>query len=221
VFDLEVAVAGWRAGFARDRAFSRFDLDELEDHLRAAYEVELHLNPGLAPAAAFDQARAVLGAPEELSGEYAKVEGTSWRRLVTVGWVMFAVSWFLPVHRGGITLADLDWGEGLLPGIQAFLVAFDYGDSFFGVASALTNLLMAATFWRISDAGRLRATLSTAFLLAGMALNLWWLVEADPATDLLAGYYAWAASFGVVGAGLAARAMDLADRPSRNLIAAP
>jgi len=133
---------------------------------------------------------------------------------------MFAVSWFLPVHRGGITLADLDWGEGLLPGVQALLVAFDYGESFFGVASALTNLLMVATFWRISDAGRPRATLSAAFLIAAMALNLWWLVEADPANDLLAGYYAWAASFGVAGSGLLLRARALPDPGSRDLIAA-
>ncbi len=221
MFDLDAAMSAWRAGFARDRSFSANDLDELEDHLRAAYEVELHLDPDMAPVAAFEQARAVLGTRDDLSGEYAKVEGKAWRALLTSGWVMFAVSWFLPVHREGITLADLDWQEGFLPGIQAFLVALGEVDETLGVLSAFTNFLMAATFWRIADAGRHRVALSAALLLASVAPNLWWLATADPWTDLLAGYWAWTASFGVAGVGLALRARALPASTSHDLILAP
>lgn len=221
MFDLDAAVVGWRLTFARKRSFEATDLDELEDHLRAAYEVELHLNPDMAPATAFAQARAVLGTSDDVYGEFAKVEGKTWRTLLTAGWVMFAVSWLLPVHRYGITLSELDWHEGLLPGMQAFLVAFNEGDDPVGVLSALTNFLMAATFWRIAEAGRHRIAVSAALLLASVTLNLWWLVAADPWSDLLTGYYAWTASFGVVGSGLLLRARALPGPAPRDLIAAP
>jgi hypothetical protein len=131
------------------------------------------------------------------------------------------VSWFLPVHRFGTTLLEFDVKAGLLPGIEALLVALTGGGGPVGVASALTNLLMAATFWRIPDAGRHRVGALAALLLASVVLNLWWLVSADYTGELLAGYWAWTASFGVAGAGLALRARALPESPSRDLIVAP
>ena len=221
MFDLDAALGAWRTAFARDRGFSTTDLDELEDHLRAAYEVELHLDPGLAPARAFDQARSVLGAPEELSGEYAKVAGKAWRWLLRAGWATFALAWFLPVHRFGNTLLEFEWKEGLLPGVEAFLLALTPGGGPIPVLSALTNLAMATTFWRIGDAGRQRAGALAGLLLASVVLNLWWVVVfADQPSDLLAGYWAWTASFGIVGAGLALRARALPDPGSPDLLAA-
>jgi hypothetical protein len=221
VFDLDAALSAWRVGFARDRPFSANDLDELEDHLRAAYEVELHLDPGLAPAVAFTQARAGLGTPGDLSGEFAKVEGKAWRRLLTSGWVVFAVSFLLPVHRFGITLTEFRLKDGLFPGVEAILIALTNGGGPLGVLSVLTNLAMATTFWRISDANRHRAGTLAGLLLASVVLNLWWLVWADAPSDLLAGYYAWTASFGVAGAGLALRARALPEATSHDPILAP
>ena len=220
MFDLDGALRGWRAAFVRDRSFAVSDLDELEDHLRAAYEVELYLDPRLVPAEAFERARAGLGAPADLSGEFAKVEGKAWRRLLTAGWVMFAVSWFLPVHHYGITLGQTDVHEGILPGFQAFLLALQGAGGPVGVLSALTNLAMAATFWRIRDAGRSRVAVLAALLLTSVALNLFWLFWADQPSDLLAGYYAWTGSFGIVGSGLLLRARALPESPSRDLIVA-
>lgn len=218
MFDFDAAVRDWRTRFASARAFSTTDLDELEDHLRAAYEVELHLNPALVPAEAFEQARAVIGEPTDLSGEFAKVEGKLWRRLLTAGWVMFAVSWFLPVHRYGMDLPEL---KGLvLPGIEALWVALTNGGGPVRVLSALTNLLMAATFWRIRDAGHHRVGVLAGLVLGSVVLNLCWLFLVDEPSDLLAGYYAWTASFGVVGTALALRARALPDPQPRDLIAA-
>lgn len=221
MFDVEAAVRAWRVGFAEARSFSTGDLDELEDHLRGAYEVELYLDPRLAPAEAFERARAGLGAPADLSGEFAKVEGKAWHRLLTAGWVMFALSWFLPVHRMGIRFTDFNVKGLLLPGVEALWVALTNGGGPAGVLSGLTNLLMAATFWRIRDAGRNRVAALAGLLLASVALNLWWLVQVDQPGDLLAGYYAWTASFGVVGAGLALRARAMPDAESRDLLVAP
>lgn len=219
MFDLDAAVGAWRAGFARDRGFSASDLDELEDHLRAAYEVELHLSPDLAPARAFEQARAVLGTPADLSGEYAKVGGRAWRGLLTAGRAMFLLAFLLPVHRFGTTVGEFDLADGLFPGVEAILIALSSGPV--GVLSALTNLAMAAAFWRIPDAGRRRVGTLAGLLLASAALNLWWLGWADHPSDLLAGYWAWTASFGLAGAGLLLRARDLPEPSGHELLAEP
>ena len=222
MFDLDAAVRGWRAGFARERSFTNADLDELEDHLRAAYEVELHLDPGLAPAAAFEQARSVLGEPRALRGEFAKVEGRAWRWLLRAGWAAFALSWLLPVHRFGTNLLEWDLRAGLFPGVEALLVALTPGGGPFPVMSALTNVAMAATFWRISDAGRDRLTALGGLLLAAVVLNLWWVAAwADSPADLLAGYWAWTASFGTAGSGLLLRARTLPEPAPRDALAAP
>jgi len=222
MFDLETAVHAWRKGFARERAFTTADLDELEDHLRAAYELELHLDPGLAPATAFACASATLGTPADLSGEFAKVEGKAWRRLVRTGWAVYVLAFFLPVAKYGITLGQGNLREGLLPGIQAFLVALRGSDDVVGIASALTNLVMILTFRRISDAGRHLVGLLAALVLAAMVLNLWWLVAMDQVSDLYAGYWAWIASFELVGTGLLLRARALPEAPtSEDVVAVP
>lgn len=209
MFDLDGAVREWRRGFARERAFTTCDLDELEDHLRAAYEVELDLNPALAPRDAFHYARTLMGSSEVLSAEFEKVEGRAWRRLLTAGWVVFAISFFLPVARDGITLGQLDVGEGLLPGVQALLLAMAGWGGAVGVASGLTNLVMAATWWRVSDAGRGRIRLLAWLATLAATINLCWFFLGDYHPDLLAGYYAWLSSFGITAAGLWTRAREL------------
>lgn len=208
MFDLDTAVLRWRRAFAGERSFSTDDLDELEDHLRAAYELELELSPGLAPARAFSHAVESLGGADTLSAEFAKVAGGWWRRLLRAGRLAYGLSFLLPVARYGITLPALDFHEGGLPGIQAFLVALRSGDPV-AIASALTNAAMLVTFWRMEDAGRRRVALLAALLGACALLNLSWLALARPASDLLAGYYAWLASFAVTSGALALRARTL------------
>lgn len=221
MFDLDDAVREWRREFTRERTFSVSDLDELEDHLRAAFEVELDLDPGLTPARAFTYASENLGAATALSGEFAKVEGKGWRRLVRTGRLLFLVSFFLPVVDGGISLVDANVHDGFLPGIQAFLVAVRWGGAF-GIASALTNLFMIPTFRRISEAGRDKVWLFTALMLAATALNLVWIFDTDNVSDLSAGYWAWLASFALVGTGLLLRARSLPARSdSGEMVVAP
>ena len=65
---------------------------------------------------------------------------------------MYAVAFFLPVARYGITLQDASGGD--LPGIEALWLALTGAGGTVGILSALTNLVMVLTFRRISDAGR-------------------------------------------------------------------
>jgi hypothetical protein len=222
MFDLDGAVRAWRRDFARERAFTTADLDELEDHLRAAYEVELDLDPGLAPARAFTCACETLGTATDLSSEFAKVEGKAWRLLVRTGWAVYGLAFFLPVARYGITLGQGDVHDGLLPGVEALLLALKGAGGITGIFSALTNLVMFLTFRRITEAGRSRVGLLAALMLAATVLNLWWLFAVDQASDLYAGYYAWLASFELVGTGLALRARALPEATtSADVIVAP
>ncbi len=207
MFDLDRAVLTWRRSFAGERSFSTDDLDELEDHLRAAYELELELSPGLAPARAFSHACESLGRAETLSAEFAKVAGGWWRRLLRVGRVAYGVSFLLPVARFGITLPEMNVHEGGLPGIQAVLVALQSDPV--SAVTALTNLAMLASFWRIAHAGRRRVALLALLVGASAVLNLAWYLRSFAPSDLFAGYYVWVASFAVTGCALALRARAL------------
>jgi hypothetical protein len=208
MFDLDHAVLQWRRDFARERVFTGTDLDELEDHLRAAYDVELELNPSLPPARAFTYAVENLGTRGDLSCEFAKVSGKGWRRLLNAGRLLYVGAFFLPVEKYGVTLAHTSLDQGVLPGIQAFLVAL-LGGNVVGVLSALTNLLMAMAFLRQTRTGRKRAMKLSLALLGAGVLNLSWLVTPGLVSDLYAGYYAWLASFGVTGAALLLHAREL------------
>lgn len=209
MFDLDREVAAWRKGFAGQKGFSTWDLDELEDHLRAAYDVELDLNPGLAPAEAFQGACEAMGSPQALSLEFAKVEGQGWRKLLSVGWAVFTVAFFLPVVHFGITLGQGDFREGFLPGFQALWLALTGGGGAIGVASSLTNGLMAATWWKISDAGRTRVQLLAGAASISALLNVCWIVLSDDPSQLMVGYYAWLSSFWMVASALWLRARAL------------
>ena len=63
MFDLEKELRRWREREERGSSLLALELDELEDHLRARIDLELQLNPTLAPARAFRVARDELGEP--------------------------------------------------------------------------------------------------------------------------------------------------------------
>ena len=96
MFDLEKELRRWREREERGSSLSARDLDELEDHLRAWIDLELQLNPKLAPARAFKVARDELGEPAAVSREFAKAGKPRWRRLLVAGWALFGVSFLLP-----------------------------------------------------------------------------------------------------------------------------
>ncbi len=203
MFDLDAAIRTWREELTSLRSLSNSDLDELEDHVCCAYGSLV--GRGVEPRRAWALARGGLGAPATLSAEFRKAEGTMWRRLLTAGWAMFVLSFLLPVDRNGVTLFHTTLRDGVLPGIQAFLIALRYSGAL-GAASALTNLAMPLTMWRIRDRGRTSLLALMGAAVVAFLLNASWLVSADPITDLRAGYFLWWSSFGLVATGLALRA---------------
>ncbi|MYA34722.1 MAG: hypothetical protein F4164_12570 [Gemmatimonadales bacterium] len=83
----------------RSSSLSPREVDELEDHLRARFELEREMTPERPPARAFNTVCAELGEAAALSREFAKAGRRRWRPLLLAGWAMFAVSFFLPISR--------------------------------------------------------------------------------------------------------------------------
>ena len=188
--DAENEVRRWRDFMRRTSSLSRLELDELEDHLRT------HASSTAADAAAagtarvFAMARDDLGKPAELSREFAKVGAARTRQLLLAAWILFAVSFLLPVWEGD-------------PGWRAFEGALRYG-GILGRISALTNALMLLSV--AGHFGRRFRWLPRALAVAAV-LNLgFWpimvLVEGDSPTMLQVGYWAWAISFPCAAAAL-------------------
>lgn len=214
MFELDSALREWRKT-AQRHSMSTTELDELEDHLCSTYSA--HVERGTAPGDAFATALRTLGTVEQVSAEFRKVRSMTWLRLLKSSWAIFAVAFLLPVADGGITLLDPDLGEGLLPGFQAIRVALEEGG--WSTFSALTNLMMLATMWRVSALGRRPIFALGLVVLASALLNGWWLTEMDPILDLRVGYYMWWASFGLASTGLLIRARALSRSSLRAVLA--
>ena len=208
MFELDTAIRTWRNELARQQTLTKDDLDELEDHFRATFD-DL-VETGIDPQQAMALARRALGEPDDLATEFRKNDDPWWRRLIRGGWAMFAVSFVLPVHHWGITVFNTTIGDGVVPGVQAFLIALQGEAGPLGVISALTNVAMLLTFWKLAGRGS-RSIVTIMMLMIGAALlNGWWLFEVDHVSELMIGYYTWWASFGAVATGLALRARALA-----------
>lgn len=83
----------WREGLEAGGRFSRRELAELEDHLRA-HAAQNPESDGSAHA--FQAAaREELGDPTVLSREFAKQDAPAWRSLLLAGWGLYALSLFL------------------------------------------------------------------------------------------------------------------------------
>ena len=125
---------------------------------------------------------------------------------------MFVISFVLPLHASGITIFDTTIGDGVVPGVQAFLIALQGEAGPVGVLSALTNVLMVLTFWKLAGRGRRTITALAPVMIGAALLNGWWLLEVNRVNELLIGYYLWWASFGFVATGLVMRARALTAR---------
>ncbi len=116
--------------------------------------------------------------------------------------LLFAIAWFLPVHKYGKTLPET------LPGGEALLVAlssdWDPGNlarcyaAALSVASALSNLLVVilAFAWR-RRSERLIRVVGWACIIS-LGLNAQWFLS-DARSELRMGYYLWWLSVGVLG----------------------
>ncbi len=114
-----------------------------------------------------------------------------------IGWSTFLVSWFLPIHELGETLAD-----GVLPG---WLVARDClaGEGgVHGFVSALTNIVMLVTAPVALFRSRKAAALLAGLCIVGALVNGWWIIRVMPDGGLRIGYYLWSLSFVIVAAGM-------------------
>ena len=99
MFELETEITGWRREVERGSSLSPREVDELEDHLRARFELELEVTPEKSPARAFNTVCAELGEAAVLSKEFAKAGRQRWRPVLLAGWAMFTASFFLPLSR--------------------------------------------------------------------------------------------------------------------------
>jgi hypothetical protein len=72
MFDLEQQIDRWKSAFAKKRACSRDELEELESHLREQFAALVAA--GLSHEAAFRESVSRLGNPDQLCGEFAKNE---------------------------------------------------------------------------------------------------------------------------------------------------
>jgi hypothetical protein len=119
---------------------------------------------------------------------------------VWIAWSAFALAWFVPVHKDGITLP-----QGL-PGWEAFRLTaaavwpyegVDYKtwwDATLATLSAATNAVMLSSLWLAHGGqGRRRATAIAALL--AFVINAQWLFWRTEWVDLRAGYYLWWLSF--------------------------
>lgn len=202
MFDLDTAVRSWRGTLRSERTLSADQLDELEDHIRSTHSSLVEA--GLRPGEAWAYAREVMGTSRELTAEFRKVEGSGWRWFLRAGWAMFLVAFLLPAHSFTIELFDVG-GEWSTAGYEAFVLALFGEGGWAGVASALTNLLIPLTMWRIAE--RSRQGLLALAGATGLAtlLNGWWMFVVDAVPELQFGYYLWWCSFAYVSVGLALR----------------
>ena len=209
MFDLETAVQDWRERQVRSSSLSPREVDELEDHLRARIDLELELDAGLVPARAFAVARDDIGEAKTLSREFARAGTPRWRKLLVAGWVMFATSFFLPVHG-----FNLFGRESWHSGYQAVWGILTDNP----VPLLLPNLAMLLTVLAFRDPrprGRwLERTLWGAGLTAlglGLLGSRTMLVSGGPsAMELGIGYWVWSTSLTCAAAALWLRARESA-----------
>jgi len=204
MFDLEKAVGRWRKKLESESSLSPREVDELEDHLRAGFDLEMELTPAQTPVAAFASASGGMGEPAELSKEFARAGSPRWRRLIYAGWALFAVSFVLPVLGEGPRGSGL-FDFGTIFGWEALVYALR--GNLLEQLSAATNLLMLGSLLVLRTARRgpgrwLRWLMGGAGVLNILSWPITAVAEGGPVSDLRSGYWLWAASFLCVAAGI-------------------
>ena len=209
MFDLDVELRRWRRRQERTSSLSPRELDELEDHLRARVDLLLETNAAPAPKQAFEIAQKELGKSATLANEFAKSGKPRWKKLLLVGWAMYAVSFFLPVSQVYWTPESGMPGLRPLWGWQAFfgsLLAVPVNP--ISLVSGLSNFLVLGTFLKLRGTRPPESNWLMLGLMVAALLNLKWAWEAGLETGV--GYWIWAASFPCIAAALWMRARERA-----------
>lgn len=211
MIEVENEVRRWREKVERESSLSPREIDELEDHLRARADLEMELDPALAPARALAIARDELGQATELSREFAKAGKPRWRRWLSVGLAMFGVSYFLPVAEG-------------FPGWEALLRALDHAGNPIELLSPLSNGAVLATLLLLRYTHPSRGRWLTWLMTGATTLNLYWAIVfaldgLNPLVELGIGYWTWFGSFGCLAAALWLRDREWAPAKVKEVVA--
>ena len=207
MFELDPEVRKWRTRLERRSSLSVRELDELEDHLRARVDLELELNPVLAPAEALAIAREELGQPNAISREFARAGQPRWRRFLWAAWALYAASFLLPalVTSGVVSSPSGGVVDFTAYGYEFFVRVFREGELGPPLVVLLLNLPMLMTLPTLRRARRWKAP----WLLLGSVgvgalgfgiLSLGWpptiMTDGVGGPGYLGlGYWAWSASF--------------------------
>ena len=197
-------VRKWRTGLERRSSLSARELDELEDHLSARVNLELDLNPALAPVDAFATAMDELGAPSAISKEFTKAGRPRWRRLLLAGWALYAASFLMPAYvYSGPHFDRTTYGYEIVPELVRLTSS---GPALAVIGLWLPNLIMLATLpvWRRRRPSRRAWTAWVVGATGGLPLGLGLLRFGDPGAPFHSaiGFWVWCASFVVAGAAL-------------------
>jgi hypothetical protein len=190
--DLDVLIASWRRWMQRRDAMTVTDLDELESHLLD--RVDQFVAAGLTPDEAFLVAVKRLGATDDLSREYAREHSERlWKQLVLDRPVDGSVT-DGPVTDGQVTDGEADAAAAAVPflrranglavavllgagaGLAVKAVELATGDPSAVARNGAVIVLPFLALWfawrRRPSVGSL-AVVAAAFLVAGLALNLY------------------------------------------------
>jgi len=176
----------WRESFREALGDRPEVIDELESHLREDFDELLRL--GHSPEQAWEAARARLGAPGQLAGEFAKLPA-SWLParlaygLLLAGGVLLAGFLALGLARGGY---------GPLLAVHTFTVAVGYAAAFAVGGLAVCAIVARASGGRdvgreaaVRHATRRLASVSLALTAVGVALGAVW------AREHMGRYWGW------------------------------
>jgi hypothetical protein len=123
--------------------------------------------------------------------------------LILIGWLLYAIAWFLPVHKEGVTLPKgLPGWEALLLALALLEEAETWYSAILSVTSAVTNLLILGSPLVVL---RKSANLSRGFgwaALVAILINAHWYVLSEARQDLRIGYFLWWFAFVPVMIGL-------------------
>ncbi|MXW65471.1 MAG: hypothetical protein F4Z72_00480 [Gemmatimonadales bacterium] len=222
---LDDEIRTWRRGLEAGGRFSRRELAELEDHLRAHAADERARDATPASAGALKTAaREEFGDPTVLSREFAKQDAPAWRSLLLAGWGLYALSLILS-DFGTVAFEPLNpdfrmsvsWQELLTPApISVWVLA---------AFSALVMMSTSLTFGRARrpvDAwvGYVVGVVGITAIGVG-AFNLLLPIPIPVEAELVAyghlglSYWVWSASFTLAAIALWLRAREWVSPPPK------